>query len=468
MSLKASLDTIRCLRQRNALGHCVFVRACSCHVASFGEFPLLRMTRSVVGGVRRFAGVTHRGSQRGEAPLRFFYPPRLGDQGGVTQGIIENSVEDPQGGVKDAQMKPRILDLSHSQLVELIGTLGEPQYRADQILKWIYGGTARSFDDMTDLPQAFRQKLGEACHVFTLELVDERLSRDERTQKVLFQLEDGKTIESAYMLYEPTETSRERRTVCVSTQVGCSIRCPFCATGQQGFERNLTAGEIVEQVLYFVWRAQNGGQRGATGPSPARRALTNVVFMGMGEPLANYDAVKSAITKLNSKRGLGLGARQITVSTVGLVPQIGRLAKEDVHVELAVSLHAASDRVRNVLVPVNRRYPLGKLILACQEYLQATGRRPTFEYALFNGINDSLDQAQKLTELLVGFECHVNLIVGNPTASKEFRPSVARRVAAFQKELTEGGVSNTLRQSRGADIEAGCGQLRSRRLAPRS
>lgn len=362
-------------------------------------------------------------------------------------------------------MKPRILDLSHSELVELIGSLGEPQYRADQILKWIYGGAARSFDDMTDLPQAFRQKLAEACHLFSLEPVDERLSKDGQTRKVLFQLEDGKTIESAHMLYEPTETSRERRTVCVSTQVGCSIRCPFCATGQQGFERSLTAGEIVEQVLYFVWLAQSGQRRVAATPSPVRRALTNVVFMGMGEPLANYEAVKGAIAKLNSKKGLGLGARQITVSTVGLVPQIRRLVKEDVHVELAVSLHAASDRVRSVLVPVNRRYPLRLLIPACQEYLEKTGRRPTFEYALFNGINDSLDQAQKLADLLAGFDCHVNLIVGNPTPSKEFRPSVARRVAAFQKELTEGGVSNTLRQSRGADIEAGCGQLRSRRLA---
>jgi 23S rRNA (adenine2503-C2)-methyltransferase len=365
-------------------------------------------------------------------------------------------------------MKPRILDLSHSQLVELIGSLGEPQYRADQILKWVYSGAARSFDEMTDLPQAFRQKLEASLLLFTLEPVDERLSRDGQTRKVLFQLEDGKTIESAYMLYEPTETSRERRTVCVSTQVGCSIRCPFCATGQQGFERSLTAGEIVEQVLYFVWLAQNGRQRAAAGPSPARRALTNVVFMGMGEPLANYDAVKGAIAKLNSKRGLGLGARQITVSTVGLVPQIQRLAKEDIHVELAVSLHAASDRVRSILVPVNRRYPLEKLIPACREYLGLTGRRPTFEYALFNGINDSVDQAKKLGELLAGFECHVNLIVGNPTPSREFRPSVARRVAAFQKELTEGGVSNTLRQSRGADIEAGCGQLRSRRLAKKS
>lgn len=380
-------------------------------------------------------------------------------------------------------MKPQLLESSYSELVETVASLGQPSYRADQILKWIWGGAASSIDDMTDLPAGFRQKLAASCRLFTLEPIEEKVSRDGQTRKVLFQLEDGKSVESAHMTYEATESSRERRTVCVSTQVGCSIRCPFCATGQQGFERNLRTGEILEQVLYFVRLAQAGGRkagggqppgepRGArptpseTAPSPptARRPLTNVVFMGMGEPLANYEAVKGAIARLNSSRGLGLGARLITVSTVGLVPQIQRLAKEDIHVELAVSLHAASDRVRNLLVPVNKRYPLAKLIPACREYLEATGRRPTFEYALFNGINDSLDQAGKLAELLTGFECHVNLIAGNPTPSKEFRPSVARRVAAFQRELTEAGISNTLRQSRGADIEAGCGQLRSRRL----
>ncbi len=259
---------------------------------------------------------------------------------------------------------------------------------------------------MTDLPQPFRQKLADSCRLFTLEPIEERVSRDGQTRKVLFQLEDGKSIESAYMIYEATETSRERRTVCVSTQVGCSIRCPFCATGQQGFERNLTAGEILEQVLYFVWLAQAGLQAGPRPPRhrpAARRPLTNVVFMGMGEPLANYEAVRECHRQAQLQdEAWRLGARQITVSTVGLVPLIQRLAKEDIHVELAVSLHAASDRVRNLLVPVNKRYPLAKLIPACQDYLEATGRRPTFEYALFNGINDSLDQARKLAELLAG------------------------------------------------------------------
>lgn len=365
---------------------------------------------------------------------------------------------------KDAQMKPRILDLSRSQVVELIDSLGEPSYRADQILKWVYTGLARSFDEMTDLPLSFRRKLSSTCDLFTLVPVEERLSSDRQTRKVLFQLGDGKTVESACMLYEQSEASRARRTVCISTQVGCPVGCPFCATGQQGFERNLTVGEIIEQVLYFTWQARCSGVQ-QPSQSLRRRSITNLVFMGMGEPLANYEVVVGSIGVLNSRNGMGLGARQITVSTVGLVPGIRRLARERIHVELAVSLHAASDRVRDVLVPVNRRYPLGQLIPACREYLLETGRRPTFEYALFDGVNDSADQAHSLADLLSGFECHVNLIPGNLTTNRQFRPSPARKVADFQRELTDAGVSNTLRQSRGFDIEAGCGQLRSRRLA---
>ena len=390
--------------------------------------------------------------------------------------------------VEDACVKRPILESSYADLVDLVGSLGAPGYRADQVLRWIWKGGATSFDQMTDLPLPFRQKLADRCRLFTMEPVEERVSRDGQTRKVLFRLEDGRSIESAYMVYEATRTGRERRTVCVSTQVGCSIRCPFCATGQQGFERNLSPGEILEQVLHFAWLAQTAAHHQSMAqpleapaeappapsedapprPAPARRPLTNVVFMGMGEPLAAYEAVWTAISHLNSPKGLGLGARQITVSTAGLVPQIQRLAREDIHVELAVSLHAATDRVRDLLVPVNKRYPLAKLVPACREYLKATGRRPTFEYALFNGINDSPDQAGELARLLAGLECHVNLIPGNPTASKEFRPSGARRVAAFQRKLRETGISNTLRQSRGADIEAGCGQLRSRRLGARA
>jgi len=295
--------------------------------------------------------------------------------------------------------------------------------------------------------------------------VYEKVSADGQTRKVLFRLDDGRTIESSLMLYEKVSSSRERRTVCVSTQVGCPVGCPFCATGQQGFERNLRPGEIMEQVLYFMRLVSAEQLRGEVATDPARRPVTNVVFMGMGEPLANYEAVWQSIITLNSKQSLGLGVRQITVSTAGLVPQIKRLAGEDIHVELAVSLHAANDALRNKLVPLNKKYPLSQLIPACREYFKKTGRRPTFEYALFQGVNDSLGHARELANLLQGLNCQVNLIAGNPTKCKDFAPSPMKKVLAFQKYLKDSGVSSTVRVSRGVDIEAGCGQLRSRWIA---
>jgi 23S rRNA (adenine2503-C2)-methyltransferase len=355
-----------------------------------------------------------------------------------------------------------ILDLSYPQLKELVRSLDEPAYRADQILWWIYGKLATSFEEMTDLPQSLRQKLAEVASLTSLTPVDEKISADGQTRKMLFRLDDGKTIESSFMLYEKTGSSRERRTVCVSTQVGCAIGCPFCATGQQGFERNLRPGEIMGQVLYFMRLVSAEQLRGETATDPARRPVTNVVFMGMGEPLANYEAVWQSIVTLNSKHGLGLGARQITISTVGLVPQVRRLAGESIHVELAISLHAASDALRNKLVPVNEKYPLSQLIPACRDYFKKTGRRPTFEYALFQGINDSVSHAHELARLLEGMNCQVNLIAGNPTACQEFTPSTMKKVLAFQDILRGSGVTSTIRVSKGVDIEAGCGQFRSR------
>ncbi len=358
-----------------------------------------------------------------------------------------------------------ILDLSYPQLKELVCSLGEPAYRADQIAWWVYKKLATSFEEMTDLPQSLRQKLAGVASLTRLTPVDEKISTDAQTRKVLFRLEDSRTIESSLMFYEKTGSSRERRTVCVSTQVGCPVGCPFCATGQQGFERNLRPGEIIEQVLHFM-RLVNAEQlKGETATDPARRPVTNVVFMGMGEPLANYEAVWQSIVTLNSKHGLGLGARQITVSTVGLVPQIKRLAGESLHVELAISLHAANDALRNKLVPINKKYPLSQLIPACRDYFKKTGRRPTFEYALFQGVNDSANHALELARLLEGMNCQVNLIAGNPTACQEFSPSSMKRVLAFQSELKANGVSSTIRVSKGVDIKAGCGQMRSRWIA---
>jgi 23S rRNA (adenine2503-C2)-methyltransferase len=359
-------------------------------------------------------------------------------------------------------MKPRILDLSYEQLMKLVTATGERPYRADQLLKWIYKQSAASYDEMSDLSQPFRQKLTEETVLFTLKSLEQVTSADGKTRKALFQLEDLKTIESTLMFYEQTETRRERRTVCVSTQVGCPIGCYFCATGQQGFERNLQPGEIIEQILYFMRFIKK--EIPSENKELSRRAITNVVFMGMGEPLANYDNVRQAIMMLNSKHGLNLGARQITLSTAGLVPQMKRLADESLHLELAISLHAANDKLRDRLMPINKKYPLEQLIPACREYLEKTGRRPTFEYALFQGVNDFQRDAQELGDLLKGLNCAVNIIVGNPTSCQEFRSSTLQQAMIFQKQLFAAGVFNTIRISKGTDIEAGCGQLRSRWL----
>ena len=352
-------------------------------------------------------------------------------------------------------MQQKILDLSYDQIKELVASLGERPYRADQLMKWIYKQSAASYEDMSDLPQAFREKLEAETVLFTIKPLEERISSDKQTRKILFQLEDDQTIESTLMFYEQTETRRERRTVCISTQVGCPIGCHFCATGQQGFERNLRPGEIIEQVLFFKHFIRN--EVPTDDHELARRAITNVVFMGMGEPLANYDNVRQAITMLNSKYGLELGARQITLSTAGLVPQIRRLADEPLHLELAISLHAANDKLRDRLMPINKKYPLGQLIPACREYFEKTGRRPTFEYALFQGVNDSERDARELGDLLKGLNCAVNIIVGNPTSCQEYRSSSLREAMTFQKQLFTAGIFNTIRISKGTDIEAGCG-----------
>ena len=357
---------------------------------------------------------------------------------------------------------PHILDLTYPQLKELVVSLGEPAYRADQLLNWTFKKMACSFDEMSDLPRSFRQKLKAGTVLFTLTPLEEKISSDQQTRKLLFQLEDGKTIESALMFYQNTSLSRERRTVCVSTQVGCSFGCNFCATGQQGFERNLLPGEIIEQVLYFMSLIVKQIPQSETGLN--RRPVTNVVFMGMGEPLANYDNVCQAILMLNSRHGLELGARQMTLSTAGLAPQILRLADEGLPVELAISLHAANDKLRNKLMPINKKYPLEQLIPACREYFEKTSRRPTFEYALFQGVNDSQENARELAQLLKGLNCSVNLIVGNPTACQEYRSSSPKQAEVFQRQLTALGIASTIRTSRGTDIEAGCGQLRSKTI----
>ena len=367
-----------------------------------------------------------------------------------------------------------LTDLNIEEVNKLVVSLGEPAYRAKQLLTWVYQKLAVSLNEMTDLPQSFCRKLAEQVNLHTLTPAHEVKAKD-GTIKVLFSLRDGKTVEAALMKFvvqasapvgKKTEqasapvkkTKSYRYTVCVSTQVGCPIGCPFCATGQQGFERNLTPGEIIDQVLYFA-RYLKDRKNGREG-----EGIDNIVFMGMGEPLANYNALWQSIEMLNSPDGFGLSARSMTISTAGLIPGIKRLSTEKLQVGLAISLHAADNKLRGNLVPVNKKYPLEELIPACQEYFNQTGRRVSFEYALFDGVNDSLSQAQLLADLIQGMNCHVNLISANSTANQTLRPSPRSQVLAFQRALKDRGINCTLRQSRGQDIDAGCGQLRSRFL----
>ena len=346
--------------------------------------------------------------------------------------------------------KTPLLDLTYDQLNELLASWGEPSYRVNQIWGWLYRSLATDFQEMTNLPKELRGRLAEATLLQTMKPLEERVSADGLTRKVLFALRDNQTIESVLMHYE------RRHTACISTQVGCPFGCVFCATGQSGFVRNLAPGEIVGQVLYFARQLRD--QRRRTN-------ITNVVFMGMGEPLANYEATWQAIETLTHDEGFNLGARRITISTVGLVPGIQRLAEEGTQIGLAISLHAPTDELRDKLVPINRHYPLNQLMAACRHYVERTGRRISFEYALIQGVNDSLEQACQLARLLDGLLCHVNLIPLNPVPESPYQPSPRDRVLAFQAELNRSKVPNTLRVERGIDIQAGCGQLRSHRTS---
>ena len=353
-----------------------------------------------------------------------------------------------------------LYDFTHTQLVELLTGWGEPRFRADQVWRWLYGSLVDDFAAMSNLPLAVRERLAAEIDLQLLVPLAEQESISGQTRKVLFRLRDGYTVESVLMRYH------DRRTACISTQVGCAMGCSFCATGQGGLARNLSAGEIVAQVIYFAREIREAQIQQATRAE--RRAplssqpITNVVFMGMGEPLANYAATWQAIETLSDERGYHLSARRITLSTVGLVPGIRRLMGEAVPINLAVSLHAAEDGLRNELVPVNQRYPLADLMGVVHDYIQKTGRRVTFEYALIDGVNDAVQQAHQLAALLEGLLCHVNLIPLNPTPGSYLQPSPRERVNAFRDALEQAGVPTTVRMRRGIGIEAGCGQLRQR------
>ena len=330
-------------------------------------------------------------------------------------------------------------DLDRAGLATLLE--GEPPYRVDQLWDGLHR-RALEPDELTDLPRALRARLaGDPALAPALVLQAERVSDRGSTVKWLWRLDGGATVETVLMHYPG------RSTVCVSTQAGCAMACGFCATGQAGFERHLTTGEIVEQVVRAVRAA-----RAAEG-----RRVSNVVFMGMGEPLANYDRVWAAVERLHDD--LGLSARHLTLSTVGLVPGIRRLAGERLPVNLAVSLHAANDELRDQLVPINRRYPLAELEAACAEYLAAKGRRLSFEWALIDGVNDRPTDAGELAAMARRLRAHVNLIPLNPTPGWPTKGTPPRQVRAFRDRLIDLGVNATVRQNRGTDIDAACGQL---------
>lgn len=340
---------------------------------------------------------------------------------------------------------PLIFDLSLEALAETLQGWGYPAFRARQVWEWVYQHKVNDFAAMSTLPQTLRERLAGAFRLSGLTLVTEQRSSDGQTVKRLWRLPDGQMIESVLMAYDD-----DRRTACISTQAGCAMGCVFCATGQMGFARHLTAGEIVEQAVQFARVLEAEGER-----------LSNVVLMGMGEPLHNYEATLAAIRRLNDPRGLNIGQRHITLSTVGLVPEIRRFADEGLQVKLAISLHAATDEERSRLLPINRRWPLADLLDAVRYYIERTGRRVTFEWALIAGENDTVEQAEMLGQLLQGLKCHVNLIPLNPTGGYEGRPSDPERVATFQAVLRAYRIGSTVRVRRGIDIQAGCGQLKA-------
>jgi len=356
----------------------------------------------------------------------------------------------PSATIQDMNQPKRpprcIYDLDRPTLKALLIDWGEPEYRAQQLWEWLYVHLADSFDRMTNLPQSLRERLAAEIPISVLEVIETSESASGESCKHLLRLVDGETIEAVLMRYE------SRRTACISTQVGCPIGCAFCATGRAGFRRDLTAGEIFAQALHFARILKATGER-----------LSNVVLMGMGEPLLNYEASLNAIRRLTDPRGFNLGQRHITLSTVGLAPKIEKLAREDLQITLAISLHAATDRLRNQLVPINQRYGLDALFEACYHYIERTGRRVSFEWVLIEGVNDSPVQAQALAARLTGFLAHVNLIPFNPIRGYPGQPPSQETLAAFTSVLRQHHIPHTVRVRRGVDIDAGCGQLRQRR-----
>ncbi len=341
-----------------------------------------------------------------------------------------------------------IYDLDVDEIKNLLEEWNEPSYRAKQIWQGLYQQFYDSPEQFTNLPKALREKLTPLL----VSPIQPKLyldSSDGQTRKTLFKLQDGRVIEAVLMRYDPnTFAGKSRRTLCISTQAGCAMGCVFCATGQMGFKRHLSSGEIVAQVMYYARLLHQENKN-----------VTNIVLMGMGEPFHNYDNTMAAIDRLNDSDGYNFGARRFTISTVGLVPMIRRFADEKRQVNLAISLHAADDETRVSMLPINKKYKIEDVLDACRYYVAQTGRRVTFEWALIHGVNDTPEVAMKLASRLKGLLCHVNAIPLNPTTGYAGRATDRQRAALFKAALEQAGIPCTIRMKRGVDIQAGCGQL---------
>lgn len=359
-----------------------------------------------------------------------------------------------------------IYDLDLPALTDIFKSWDEPAYRARQVWQGLYHHLYDSPEQFTSLPNTLRTKMANEFVFSPFKVKVFQDSSDGSTRKTLFELPDKNLIEAVLMRYgDPADNpqitgspagrgAKNRRTLCISTQAGCAMGCVFCATGQMGFKRNLSSGEIVAQVLYYAHMLKK-----------ENLTVTNVVLMGMGEPFHNYDNSMAAIDRLNDADGYNFGARRFTISTVGLVPQIRRFADERRQVNLAVSLHAADDESRVAMMPVNKRYKIEEVLEACRYYVMQTSRRVTFEWALIHGVNDTPEVARKLAARLRGLMCHVNAIPLNPTTGYTGKATDRERALIFKETLEQAGIPCTIRMRRGIDIQAGCGQLAGAQLS---
>ncbi len=348
--------------------------------------------------------------------------------------------------------KKNLKGMTKEELYSFFEEIGEKSFRGLQMTKHMYQRGISDFDEMTDFGKKLRDKLKNIAYIEDIKTLRHLISSQKDTEKFLFGLSDGNCLESVIMSYED-HIGPSRLTACISTQVGCLMGCSFCATGKSGFIRNLTAGEIADQIIQMQKII-----------APSERRIANVVMMGMGEPMLNYDNVMKAVDIINCAEGIAIGMRHIAISTCGIIPGIKKLAKEGIQVKLAVSLHSPFNEIRSKIMPINKKYPLPELMKALKEYQEITGRRITFEYAMIDGVNDDINSAEELARILEGFTALINLIPLNNVTEYGKKRSTDEKIEKFKSFMENKGIRTTIRKERGTDINAACGQLRKKVL----